>query len=75
MVFTGHMTAHARGICSVPGGYFQRWNVHPPLPDQIKMLRRLQAKRFAPAFCASPENYLAEGTLGAEVFMHESIAL
>lgn len=75
VVFTGHMTAHARGICSVPGGYFQRWNVHPPLPDQIKMLRRLQAKRFAPAFCTSPEDYLVEDALGAAIFMHESVAL
>lgn len=75
VVFTGHMTAHARGICAVPGGYFQRWNVHPPLGDQIKMLQRLQAKRFAPAFCPCPEDYLVEEALGAEVFMHESIPL
>ncbi|WP_297341766.1 MBL fold metallo-hydrolase [Pseudophaeobacter sp.] len=75
VIFTGHMTAHARGICAVPGGYFQRWNVHPPLGDQIKMLRRLGAKRFAPAFCISPEDYLVEEGLGAEVFMHESIPL
>ncbi|CUH69421.1 ribonuclease Z [Thalassovita autumnalis] len=75
VVFTGHMTAHARGICAVPGGYFQRWNVHPPLGDQIKMLQRLQAKRFAPAFCPYPEDYMVENALGAEVFMHESIEL
>ncbi len=55
VVFTGHMTAHARGICSVPGGYFQRWNVHPPLRDQVRMLERLGARRFAPAFCTQPE--------------------
>lgn len=75
VVFTGHMTLHARRICAVPGGYFQRWNVHPPLGDQIKMLQRLQAKRFAPAFCTCPEGYLAEEALGAEVFMYENIAL
>jgi len=75
VVFTGHMTAHARGICSVPGGHFQRWNVHPPFGDQIKMLQRLKAKRFAPAFCPRPEEYLIEDGLGAEIFMHESIAL
>lgn len=75
VVFTGHMTAHARGICSVPGGHFQRWNVHPPLCDQIKMLRRLKATRFAPAFCTCPEDYLVEEALGADVFMHESIPL
>ncbi|SMR72923.1 Metallo-beta-lactamase superfamily protein [Aliiroseovarius halocynthiae] len=75
VVFTGHMTAHARGICSVPGGYFQRWNVHPPFCDQIKMLDRLNAKRFAPAFCSAPEEYLLERGLKAEVFMHERIVL
>lgn len=74
VVFTGHMTAHARGICSVPGGYFQRWNVHPPLRDQIKMLKRLGAKRFAPAFCTQPEDYLIED-LGVEVFMHDPVRL
>ncbi|MEP2718349.1 MBL fold metallo-hydrolase [Pseudophaeobacter sp.] len=75
VVFTGHMTAHARGICAVPGGYFQRWNVHPPLGDQKAMLQRLGAKRFAPAFCTNPEDYLAEDGLGAEVFLHERVSL
>jgi hypothetical protein len=74
VVFTGHMTAHARGICSVPGGYFQRWNVHPPLRDQVRMLERLGAKRFAPAFCTQPEDYLIED-LGVEVFMHDPVRL
>lgn len=75
VVFTGHMTAHARGICSVPGGYFRRWNVHPPLRDQIKMLDRLGAKRFAPAFCSQPEDYLIEDLAGAEIFLHEQVRL
>ena len=74
VVFTGHMTAHARGIRSVPGGYFQRWNVHPPLRDQVKMLTRLGAKRFAPAFCTKPEDYLIE-ELDAEVFFHDRVRL
>lgn len=74
VVFTGHMTAHARGICSVPGGHFQRWNVHPPLRDQVRMLNRLGAKRFAPAFCARPEEYLVED-LDAEVFFHDRVRL
>lgn len=74
VVFTGHMTAHARGICSVPGGHFQRWNVHPPLRDQVKMLSRLGANRFAPAFCTHPEDYLIEG-LDAEVFFHDRVRL
>ncbi|MFS4580900.1 MBL fold metallo-hydrolase [Phaeobacter sp. C3_T13_0] len=75
VVFTGHMTAHARGICAVPGGHFRRWNVHPPLGDQVKMLQHLNAKRFAPAFCSQPEDYLVEPELGAKVFMHEAIKL
>lgn len=74
VVFTGHMTAHARGICAVPGGYFQRWNVHPPLRDQVRMLERLGAKRFAPAFCAQPEDYLVED-LGVEIFLHDPVRL
>lgn len=74
VVFTGHMTAHARGICSVPGGYFRRWNVHPPLRDQVGMLARLGAKRFAPAFCAQPEDYLVE-ELSAEIFLHDPVRL
>ena len=74
VIFTGHMTAHARGICSVPGGHFQRWNVHPPLRDQLGMLRRLGAKRFAPAFCTRPEEYLVED-LSAEVFFHDMVRL
>lgn len=74
VVFTGHMTAHARSICSVPGGYFQRWNVHPPLRHQLGMLKRLGAKRFAPAFCTQPEDYLIE-KLDAEVFFHDLVRL
>ncbi len=75
VVFTGHMTAHARGIEKVDGGYFRRWNVHPPLSDQIRMLRRLGARRFAPAFCTLPEEYFLEAGFDTEVFLHERIAL
>ncbi|MGO1120718.1 MBL fold metallo-hydrolase [Rhodovibrionaceae bacterium A322] len=75
VIFTGHMTAHARGICSVPGGHFRRWNVHPPLRDQVALVHRLGARRFAPAFCAMPEDYLVATDFGAEVFFHESIDL
>ncbi len=75
VIFTGHMTAHARGIEAVEGGHFCRWNVHPPLPDQIAMIRRLGAKRFAPAFCTLPEDYLVEPGFDAQVFLHETVAL
>lgn len=56
VLFTGHMTAHARDVAAL-GGFFTRWNVHPPLGDQQKMLARLGAKRFAPLFCRAPEAY------------------
>jgi hypothetical protein len=54
--FTGHMTAHAREVAAL-GGHFTRWNVHPPLGDQRRMLTRLGAKRFAPLFCRDAEAY------------------
>ncbi|WP_282603143.1 MBL fold metallo-hydrolase [Paracoccus sp. PARArs4] len=72
VVFTGHMNAHARGFCDRPGGHFRRWNVHPPLRDQRRMLERLAARRFAPAFCPDPEIYLALD-MGAQVFMHQEV--
>lgn len=75
VIFTGHMTAHARGIEAVEGGHFRRWNVHPPLQDQIAMIQRLGAKRFAPAFCTLPEDYLVETGFGAQVFLHETVTL
>jgi hypothetical protein len=62
VVFTGHMTAHARAIAA-HGGHHARWNVHPPLGDQKRMLARLGARRFAPMFCAMPEDYLLETDL------------
>lgn len=64
VVFTGHMTAHARAIAA-HGGQFARWNVHPPLGDQKRMLDRLGARHFAPLFCTMPEDYLLEGDLRA----------
>lgn len=75
VIFTGHMTAHARGIEKVDGGHFRRWNVHPPLADQIAMIRRIKAERFAPAFCTLPELYYVEGGFEAEVFLHEEVRL
>jgi len=40
----------------------------------VRMLERLGAKRFAPAFCTQPEDYLIED-LGVEVFMHDPVRL
>jgi Cft2 family RNA processing exonuclease len=57
--FTGHMTDHATAIAARSGRFF-RWNVHPPIGDQLKMLTRLRARRFAPLFCTSPECYSRE---------------
>lgn len=56
VLFTGHMTAHAREVAAL-GGRFTRWNVHPPLGDQKRMLERIGASRFAPLFCRDPEAY------------------
>lgn len=70
VIFTGHMTAHARSIADHPGGRFARWNVHPPLRDQIGLVTRLGATRYAPLFCTLPENYLIENGFSAEVLLH-----
>lgn len=75
VIFTGHTNEFAQEICAAPGGYFRRWNVHPPLGDQRKMLRRLGAKRFAPAFCTNPETYLELDDLTAQVFLQDRIPL
>jgi hypothetical protein len=74
VLFTGHMTAHARAIAA-QGGQFLRWNVHPPLSDQIKMLKSLGAQRYAPLFCAQPEEYLLEARITADLVFHERTAL
>ncbi|MEI4487809.1 MBL fold metallo-hydrolase [Frigidibacter sp. MR17.14] len=74
VIFTGHMTAHAR-VIAAQGGQFLRWNVHPPLRDQRAMLARLGARRFAPLFCPAPEDYLLEPALGAELLLGGRVAL
>jgi hypothetical protein len=74
VVFTGHMTAHARAIMA-HGGQFRRWNVHPPLRDQIAMIRRLGARRFAPLFCDRPEDYLLESRFGAGLLLNDRLRL
>ncbi|HAT84661.1 MAG TPA: MBL fold metallo-hydrolase [Rhizobiales bacterium] len=75
VIFTGHMTAHARGIEKVGGGYFCRWNVHPPLSHQKNMIKKLGADRFAPVFCQNPQDYLKVNGFGAEVFLEGSVTL
>lgn len=70
VVFTGHMTAHAR-VIAAQGGQFTRWNVHPPLSDQIAMIRRLGARRYAPLFCSKPEEYLLEPRFEAALLLNE----
>lgn len=74
VVFTGHMTAHARAIAA-QGGRFMRWNVHPPLSDQIAMVRHLGARRAAPLFCAQPEQYLLEPRFPADILLNERCPL
>ncbi|MGY9046448.1 hypothetical protein P775_26865 [Puniceibacterium antarcticum] len=69
VLFTGHMTAHAR-VIAAEGGQFLRWNVHPPLSDQIAMVRRLGARRYAPLFCSQPEDYLLEPRFQAELLLN-----
>ncbi|MBE9639661.1 MBL fold metallo-hydrolase [Salipiger mangrovisoli] len=74
VVFTGHMTAHARAIAA-EGGHFLRWNVHPPLSDQIRMLDRLDAHAYAPLFCSNPEDYLLESRIPARLLLNEGAVL
>ena len=75
VIFTGHMTAHARSIAATGGGAFCRWNVHPPLRDQIAMIARLGARRFAPMFCPCPEDFMLEARFDAQVILNERITL
>ncbi|WP_199671892.1 MBL fold metallo-hydrolase [Pseudooceanicola sediminis] len=74
VLFTGHMTAHAR-VIAAEGGQFLRWNVHPPLSDQIAMVRRLDAHRYAPLFCSQPEDYLLEPRFQADLVLNERCLL
>ncbi|WP_085836421.1 MBL fold metallo-hydrolase [Aquimixticola soesokkakensis] len=74
VVFTGHMTAHARAIAA-QGGCFARWNVHPPLSAQIALLDHLGASRYAPLFCCLPEDYALEPRITARLVLHERTPL
>ena len=74
VIFTGHMTAHARAIAA-HGGRFLRWNVHPPLRDQIAMIRHLGATWAAPLFCDRPEDYLLEPRFPARLLLNERVTL
>ncbi|MBT9383504.1 MBL fold metallo-hydrolase [Pseudooceanicola sp. CBS1P-1] len=75
VVFTGHMTAHARALAAHPGVHFTRWNVHPPLGDQLALVDRLGVERFVPLFCPLPEDYLVEDRTPARLFFHERVSL
>lgn len=75
VIFTGYMTETARKITEHKGCHFRRWNVHPPLSDQIAMLKYLEAQRFAPAFCPEPENYEGLHGIDAEIILQEVVHL
>ncbi len=75
VVFTGHVIEDAKAVRDGPGGHFCRWNVHPPLQDQLALLHHLGAARFAPAFCPDPTAYAALPDLRAGLFFKESITL
>ncbi|WP_085907256.1 MBL fold metallo-hydrolase [Kiloniella majae] len=67
LIFTGHMTAHARDLKTQYNGHFCRWNVHPPLRDQIAMLQRLEASHYTPLFSANPEAYSKVAEIKAQM--------
>ncbi|TDQ60467.1 beta-lactamase family protein [Maritalea mobilis] len=75
LIFTGHMTVHARNLKAQYQGHFCRWNVHPPLQDQVKMLNRLDAKYYAPLFCDGPEAYNERPEISAQMIGTERISL
>jgi hypothetical protein len=75
LIFTGHMTEHARNLKAQYQGHFCRWNVHPPLQDQIKMLNRLNAKFFAPLFCNAPDAYNERPEITAQMIGKERVSL
>ena len=52
ILFTGHLATGTTGRGLVDGGRarFQRWNVHPRLPDNLKLIDSVDPKRVIPAF-------------------------
>ena len=64
-----------RAAIAAHGGQFLRWNVHPPLRDQVAMIDRLGARHFAPLFCDRPEDYLLESQFRARLLLNERMSL
>ncbi|MEA2987615.1 MAG: hypothetical protein QOG83_326 [Alphaproteobacteria bacterium] len=52
ILFTGHLAAGTTGRRLVDSGRakFQRWNVHPRLSDNLRLIERVDPKRVVPAF-------------------------
>jgi Cft2 family RNA processing exonuclease len=52
IVFTGHLAAGTTGRRLVDNGRakFQRWNVHPRLSDNLRLVETVNPKRVIPAF-------------------------
>jgi Cft2 family RNA processing exonuclease len=52
IIFTGHLAAGTTGRKLVDSGraIFQRWNVHPTLADNLRLIESVDPKRVIPAF-------------------------
>jgi Cft2 family RNA processing exonuclease len=52
ILFTGHLAAGTTGRRLVDSGraLFERWNVHPPLSDNLDLIERVNPSRIIPAF-------------------------
>jgi Cft2 family RNA processing exonuclease len=52
IIFTGHLAAGTTGRKLVDSGRakFQRWNVHPTLSDNLRLVESVNPKRVIPAF-------------------------
>jgi Cft2 family RNA processing exonuclease len=52
IIFTGHLTTGTTGRKLVDSGraIFQRWNVHPTLADNLRLIESVDPKRVIPAF-------------------------
>jgi Cft2 family RNA processing exonuclease len=52
IVFTGHLAAGTTGRALLDGGRakFQRWNVHPTLSQNLRLIESVNPRRVLPAF-------------------------
>lgn len=57
ILFTGYLNLEARQMVAQGEAHFRRWNVHPSLSDQQKMMSRLAAEQVVPLFCEDPSVY------------------